>query len=153
MKDTPITKQQFDLVRSAVADAARIKDHVRNLAEQLRQVFSKDYPIANWGVRYELDGDQISAALETPFGIARARLVLGVDERGPMGRYLFERRNLAHDDSFVWGHAWSIRIGQYGEISLEGQEGSSVDLDHPYNGENLIAEIALSLLYAIARKF
>lgn len=151
MKATPITKQQYDQVRAAVADAARIQDHARILAEKLRQVFSKDYPRTNWGVRYELAADQICAALETPFGVARARLVLGVDERGPMGAYLFERRNLAPDDSFIWAHAWSIRIGKHGEISLEGQGASNVDLDHPYQGESQIVDIALSLLYAIAR--
>lgn len=151
MKATPITKQQYDHVRNAVADAARIQDHARVLAEQLRQVLSKDFPRSNWGVHYELGADQISATIETPFGTARARLVLGVDERGPMGLYLIERRNLAPDDSFIWAHAWSIRIGKHGEISLEGQGASNVDIDHPYQGENQIAEIALSLLYAIAR--
>lgn len=141
------SNQQYDTVRSAARDAARIRERADKLARGIKEVFDGDYPKEEWGVTFEPSPEGL-ISIDTPYGKGRCQLMISVATEASVGRYIVEKQVRSPLDQIMWVPVWSFRIDSNGVFPGE-------DTTQPFPLMGLhaqgYAEIALSILYAIAR--
>lgn len=147
----PIANELQNKVRAAVQDSARICQHAAILSKELKQAFDHPYPKEHWGVDFQIKEGSSDASLSTPFGIARTKLYVMVNENGVYGRYVIEKRFEKRNDEEAWMPVWEIRITEDGKAFAGDSKEKPADLLGVFK-ERLgqqISELALSMLYAI----
>lgn len=145
------TDEQLNAARYAVEESANIRELTKKVAAAFQRVFHNDHPKEYWGVTYHLKDDQVSADIETPFGRARSRLLIGIDDDGIRGRYVVEKELVDSAGQVRWDPVWALRVGKYGRIKTADGEGPELEVSHPIFGADRIGHAALSMLVAIGR--
>lgn len=135
-------------VRNAVNDLARFRQRADRVIEGIRRIFEAPYPKENWGVLFE-PRPEGEASIETPYGLGRGRLELIPSAIGWGGKLIIEKLVLNSLDQPEWKVVWYLRIDANGVFA--GDDVSEAFPLHGFREEDVFAEIALSILYAIAR--
>jgi len=147
----PVSTELQDKTRNAVYGAAEINKSGIYLSQQLKRVYDSKVPSEEWGVIFEMEEDKADSFLHTPFGIARTKLYVMVDEEGIYGRYVIEKQFLKRNDEIAWMPVWAIRLSEHGHAFAGDTKDNPINLKSHF-GERVqiqIGELALSILYVI----
>lgn len=145
----PFSSAQQDKVRSAVAQSAQIHNYALLLAKDLQEIYSRPTSLKDWGMVFQLEDGKSDVYMQTPFGAARAKLVIMVDERGVFGRYVIEKRFEKRNDEQAWMPVWAIRIEEDGSVYAGDEVGNPINSQDEFPNKMQIVKLALSILYAI----
>lgn len=141
------SEEEWGLVRNAVNDLARFRQRADRVIEGVRQVFDAPYPKENWGVLF-VPSSEGMVSIDTPYGLGRGRLQLMPSARGGEGSLIIEKQVLNDSGQPEWRIVWHLRMSANGVFAGD-DEGEPFQL-HGFRQEDAYAEIALSILYAIA---
>lgn len=152
MRFSKIEEGEFDKVRYASSEATAVRKHAAELSKVLGEHLSEPYPQDTWGISFTPSEDGLSAAIDTPFGSARAVVAVGLIEGSIQARYIFEKLVTKDTGVPLYRVVWAVLVRQDGLVLTDDGESRILSLhDHsPLKRGNGITTIALSLIYAIA---
>ncbi|MFJ7281872.1 hypothetical protein [Pseudomonas sp. NPDC099000] len=126
MEFQPVTSAQKDSILDAAQDAERIKDHATRFMHRLAEVFGEPRFERDWGLKFALAEDRITATFFSVFGLGKGGLRFHSDENGIFGLYVIEKRFENATGQAEWTAVWALRVTKDGQIHPGGAIGESV---------------------------
>ena len=154
MRYQSITEEQWATVTSAAQDAQQLENYAVGLTRRLKALFDDEHPKNSWGVTFEILEDGTSWRIESPFGVARARLGIFTSEAGMYGKYAIERQHKNPEDQPIWLPVWALHLTLQGMVhpGEEGGEPINLRTSSLTHSDDAIVHLGLSLLYALGQE-
>lgn len=139
-----------DRARDAKSAAEEIRGYARKVIVALASEFASE-DAETFGVNLVHSEDGQSARISSPFGEARAKLLVFLDAGGLYGRYSFERKFTDSLDRDIWIEVYFLDIREDGTIISEFSGEESNRFSVPQYRRNQYFTLALAITTALGR--
>lgn len=139
------------LIDRTSSDCTIIQTYCGHLLAELSNFFALSHNKVNYEVAFTAD-DNLVSDISTPYGVARGRLTILLEDQVISGRYVFEKSVVSAEGSEIWTPVWAIRITRSGNVLLGDEGGVEIDVANVGPHSNAMSAPAKSLLYSIASK-
>jgi len=147
-----IQANQYSLIMSAAFHAGQVKSFAAKLSKGVNEMLNSDDATDAWGTSCAIGADGITLSISTPFGQARAIVVIQLIDGHISARYVFEKVVSLDSGEPAFRQVWAVRITGDGKVTSD--DGAEVIYRvHSISGQergNGVITVALSAVYAIA---
>lgn len=145
-----LTRNITDRARNAKRAAEEVKSYARDLIVALSTEFASEDAQA-FGVKLVHSEDGQSAQVSSPFGEARAKFSMFLNELGVYGRYSFERKLTDAQDRDIWKEVYFLDIREDGRILSERADEESARFNVVQRRRDQYFTLALAITAALGR--
>lgn len=139
-----------DRARNAKRAAEEVRSYARDLIVALSTEFASEDAQA-FGVKLVHSEDGQSVQISSPFGEARAKFTMFLNEFGVYGRYSFERKLTDYQDRDIWKEVYFLDVREGGRIlsELGDEESARFNVTQPRRDQYFT--LALAITAALGR--
>lgn len=146
-----VDQSNIEAVKRSTRSLRKAAEYAEELRDRLVDLFANRHAKEEWGVLFFPDVEGLGAALETPYGPARAASVNVVANGKVQIRYVIEKAITLANGNLSYTPVWDVLIDDDGEItSGDGlTKYASLNSFEDAGNRSGIGTIGLSMLYAI----
>lgn len=113
MQFDPINPSSLQQIGRLNDDVDQVRQYAAVLASTLGEIFKAAK--SRWEITFTAS-DDTSFELSGPFGLVRAKLILGMEDAGLFGRFVIQKQIHDEYDRMLWTTIWAIRVSKGGDV-------------------------------------